>query len=184
MKNIIYSFLLSSIFITSAASQEYSDAEIGSLVLSGHCETLIDSKELEDTIKFFTHYSNLHDTIGIQCNHDNSIEISNDVDFFLEGLQSFEDACRYNQEQLERVYIEYGMDLGDSKIAENPIFHRTMGIFLYEKPKNIENYTKHDFDGTTYLLNEENIKCSEMNLDIIEDLIELGVTGEEQIHIN
>ena len=162
-----------------AQAQDINGVELGSLILSGACvENSFD--EMAESIEFLNHYSSVHRYIGAECDYETSIDISNDVNIMISGIQSLENTCKYNHDQLERVYLDYGVDLNAANVKSHPNFDMSMQI-LVEDPENPEHYTYYEEDGV-YLINEENIECDELNIDVIEDLIEMGVTDDSEIY--
>lgn len=168
-----------SLFSKQTLADYFSDVELGSLILSGACvENSFD--DMAKSMEFLNHYSSVHRYIGAECDYDTSIDISNDINIMISGIQSLENTCRYNQDQLERVYLDYGVDLNAANVKSHPNFDMSMRI-LVEEPENPEHYTYYEEDGV-YLINEEHIECDKLNIDVIEDLIEMGVTDDSGIY--
>lgn len=162
-----------------AQAQDINGVELGSLILSGACvENSFD--EMAESIEFLNHYSSVHRYIGAECDYETSIDISNDINIMISGIQSLENTCKYNHDQLERVYLDYGVDLNAANVKSHPNFDMSMQI-LVEEPENSEHYTYYEEDGV-YLINEEHIECDKLNIDVIEDLIEMGVTNDSEIY--
>lgn len=179
MQKIYTTFIFIMSFSLQAHSEYFSDVELGSLVLSGACvENSFDT--MTENIDFLQHYSSVHRYIGSECDYDTSVNISNDIDKMISGIQSLKNTCEYNQNQLERVYLDYGVDLNAANVKSHPNFDNSMRI-LVENPQNPEHYTYYE-DDDFYLINEEHIECDDLNIDIIKDLIKLGVTNDSEIY--
>ncbi len=166
-------------FQAHAQSQDINGVELGSLILSGVCYEN-SYNEMVDMLDFLHHYASVHRYIGSECDYDTSIDISNDINKMISGIQSLQNACEYNQDQLERVYLDYGVDLNAGNVKSHPNFDMSMRI-LVEDPENPEHYTYYEEDAF-YLINEDHIECENLNLDVIEELIELGASDDSEIY--